>query len=53
MLSGPSRLRATNAKTNPRAAGRGMVLAWHALTCPLPLQGGAGAVSNDRGGASV
>jgi len=31
-----------NDETNRQAAGRGMVLAWRALTCSPPLQGGAG-----------
>jgi hypothetical protein len=31
-----------NALTNTRATGRGMVCAWHALTCSPPLPGGAG-----------
>ncbi len=35
-----------NALTNTRAIGRGMVWAWHALTCSPPLQGGAGGGSN-------
>ena len=33
-------------ETNPRAAGRGMVLVWRTLTCSPPLQGGAGGGSN-------